>query len=73
MYIEKRTIKDKTKYFLAHSFREGGKIHKLRKLLGTDLSKETLEERKKKLLHRFMDTLRMVSRFWLVEIRRLLI
>jgi len=48
MYIEKRDYYGKTRYWLAHSFREGGKIHKIRKLLGTDLSKEVLEDRKKK-------------------------
>lgn len=48
MYIEKRTLKGKIKYYLSHSFREGGKIHKIRKFLGTDLSKEVLEDRKKK-------------------------
>ena len=49
MYIEEKIIKGKKKYFLAHSFREGEKVHKIRKLIGTDLSKEMLEERKKKL------------------------
>ena len=48
MYIEKRKSGEKTKYYLAHSFREGNKIHKIRKLLGSDLTKEVLEERKKK-------------------------
>jgi len=48
MYIEKRKYYGKTRYWLAHSFREGGKIHKIRKLLGTDLSREILEDRKKK-------------------------
>ena len=48
MYIEKRNYYGKTKYWLSHSFREGGKIHKIRKLLGTDLSPEVLEDRKKK-------------------------
>lgn len=48
MYIEKRNYYGKTRYWLAHSFREGGKIHKIRKLLGTDLPKEVLEDRKKK-------------------------
>jgi Fic family protein len=48
MYLEKRIINGKTKYFLAHSFREGGKIHKIRKLLGTDLPKDIFEERRKK-------------------------
>lgn len=48
MYLEKRNYYGKTRYWLAHSFREGGKIHKIRKLLGTDLSLEVLEDRKKK-------------------------
>lgn len=48
MYVEKRNYYGKTRYWLSHSFREGGKIHKIRKLLGTDLSKEVLEDRKKK-------------------------
>jgi Fic family protein len=48
MYVEKRNYYGKTRYWLAHSFREGGKIHKIRKLLGTNLSPEILEDRKKK-------------------------
>jgi Fic family protein len=48
MYIEKRKYYNNVRYWLAHSFREGGKIHKIRKLLGTDLSKEVLEDRKTK-------------------------
>ncbi len=49
MYIEKRNVKGKIKYYLAHSFREGDKINKIRKLIGIDLTKEVLEERKVKL------------------------
>ena len=48
MYVEKRKAKGKTTYYLAHSFRVGDKIHKIRKLLGTDLSSKILEERRKK-------------------------
>jgi len=48
MYIEKKKTKKGIKYYLAHSFREGKKIHKIRKLLGTDLTKKVLEDRKKK-------------------------
>jgi Fic family protein len=48
MYIEKRNIKGRIKYYLAHSFREGNKINKIRKLIGVDLTKEILEERKVK-------------------------
>jgi len=47
MYIEKRKIGKNIKYYLSHSFREGKKIHKIRKFLGKDLSKEKLEERRK--------------------------
>ncbi len=46
MYIEKRESKNKRKYYLAHSYREGLKIHKFRKYLGQDLTNEKLKERK---------------------------
>lgn len=46
MHIEKRTIGSKTKYYLAHSYREGAKVHKFRKYLGQDLKKTKLHERK---------------------------
>ncbi len=46
MYIEKRNFKGRIKYYLAHSFREGDKINKIRKLIGLDLTKEILEERR---------------------------
>jgi len=46
MYVEKRKAEKKTKYFLAHSFRERSKVYKFRKYLGQDLSKEKLNERK---------------------------
>ena len=48
MYIEKRKYYEGVRYWLSHSFREGRKIHKIRKLLGTDLSSKILEERRKK-------------------------
>jgi len=47
MHIEKRIINGKVKYYLAHSYREGPKVHKFRKYLGVDLAPEKLEERKK--------------------------
>lgn len=47
MHIEKRKAGKKTKYYLAHSYREGKKVHKFRKYLGTDLKPEKLEERRK--------------------------
>ena len=46
MYLEKRKENTKTKYYLNHSYREGSKVHKVSKYLGTDLSKEKLTERK---------------------------
>lgn len=48
MHIEKRNVGKKVKYYLGHSFREGKKVHKLRKFLGADLSKEMLNERVEK-------------------------
>lgn len=46
MHIEKRKQKGKSKYYLAHSYREGAKVHKFRKYLGQDLKLEKLKERK---------------------------
>lgn len=46
MHVEKRKAGKKTKYYLAHSYREGKRVHKFRKYLGTDLNPEKLKERK---------------------------
>jgi Fic family protein len=46
MHIEKRISGEKTKYYLAHSYREGKKVHKFSKYLGQDLKTEKLEERR---------------------------
>jgi len=45
MYIEKRKEGNKIKYYLAHSFREGGKVHKIRKFLGKGINDKELKER----------------------------
>jgi len=45
MYIEKRKEGNKIKYYLAHSFREGGKVHKIRKFLGKNINDKELKER----------------------------
>ena len=45
MYIEKRKEGNKIKYYLAHSFRETGKVHKIRKFLGKGINKEELKKR----------------------------
>ncbi len=47
MHVEKRESKDKIKYYLAHSYREGLKVHKFRKYLGQDLKPGLFEERKR--------------------------
>lgn len=45
MHLEKRKENGKTKYFLAHSYREGKHVHKFRKYLGQDLKPTLLKER----------------------------
>ena len=45
MHVEKRKVGKKIKYYLGHSFREGTKVHKIRKYLGVDLNKKLLDER----------------------------
>jgi len=45
MNLEKRKVGNKIKYYLGHSYREGLKVHKFRKYLGTDLSENKLKER----------------------------
>jgi len=46
MHVEKRKAGKSIKYYLAHSYREGDKVHKFRKYLGKDLRHAVLEERK---------------------------
>ncbi|MDP4012900.1 MAG: Fic family protein [Candidatus Nanoarchaeia archaeon] len=46
MHLEKRKSKGIIKYYIAHSFREGPKVHKFRKYLGQNLNQEILKERK---------------------------
>ena len=48
MYIEKRKLNGKVLYYLGHSFREGDKVHKIRKYLGADLLQTVLKEREEK-------------------------
>ncbi len=48
MNIEIRPVGKKKKYYLAHSFREGKKVIKIRRYLGSDLSKNKLEELRKR-------------------------
>ena len=48
MYLEKRKTKKGVKYYLAHSFREGGKVQKIRVYLGSNIDKKTLHQRQEK-------------------------
>ena len=48
MYIEKRKERKGIKYYLSHSFREGNKVHKIRKFLGKNINEQELEERVEK-------------------------
>lgn len=46
MHVEKRKSGGHVKYYLAHSFRRGGKVRKVRAYLGADLTEKQLAERK---------------------------
>jgi Fic family protein len=48
MYLETRKTKKGAKYYLAHSFREGGKVQKIRVYLGSNIDKKTLQQRQEK-------------------------
>ncbi len=48
MYIEKRKDGKGIKYYLSHSFREGNKVHKIRKFLGKNISEPELKKRVEK-------------------------
>ncbi|XHH08675.1 MAG: Fic family protein [Candidatus Bathyarchaeia archaeon] len=47
MHIETREKNGSKKYYLAHSFRDGSRVKKIRIFLGRDLTEETLNERAK--------------------------
>lgn len=44
MHVEKRKFRGKIKYYLAHSYRDGPKVRKIRRYLGVGLSKEQLKK-----------------------------
>ena len=46
MYVEKRKDGKNTKFYLVHSYREKGKVKKIRKYLGQNLTKSELKEEK---------------------------
>ncbi len=47
MFVEIRDAGGKKKYYLVHSFRQGKKVKKVRRFLGTNLNKEKLPELQK--------------------------
>ena len=48
MFVEKRKSGKNVKYFLVYSYREDGKVQKIRKYLGQNITKEKLKEEKEK-------------------------
>jgi len=63
MYLEKRRTKHGIKYYLAHSFREGGKVQKIRVYLGTGLKKKVLKQRQaraKELLEQQVNSFKII-------------
>jgi Fic family protein len=48
MYLEIRKKGKKKLYYLAHSFRDNGKVRKIRRYLGADLSKNQLDKLRKR-------------------------
>jgi len=63
MYLEQRKNTHGMKYYLAHSFREGGKVHKIRVYLGTNLTKHVLyqrTERAKELLSQQLNSFKII-------------
>lgn len=47
MHIEIRKVREHQKYYLAHSYRKNGKVHKVRVYLGSDISKSELVNKRK--------------------------
>jgi len=63
MYLEQRKNTHGMKYYLAHSFREGGKVHKIRVYLGTNITKKVLyqrTERAKELLSQQLNSFKII-------------
>ncbi len=48
MFLEKRKAGKRTKYYVVHSFRDGKKVVKLRRYIGTDLPPEKLRKAREK-------------------------
>lgn len=61
MYIEKRKSGKIIKYYLVHSYREGKNVQKLRKYLGSNLSKDNLNERIKNAEKKILELLKEIN------------
>lgn len=61
MYIEKRKIGSIVKYYLVHSYREEDRVKKIRKYLGSNLSKKELEEYKKRAEKKIKELLEKIN------------
>ncbi|MEK6947587.1 MAG: Fic family protein [Nanoarchaeota archaeon] len=61
MFIEKRKAGKNIKYFLAYSYREKGKVQKIRKYLGQNLAKDQLNEEKEKAKKHILEFLEELS------------
>jgi Fic family protein len=61
MHIEIREYKGLKKYYLAHSYRKNGKVRKIRIYLGSDLSGDTLDEKRKAAETRVKQRLELVG------------
>jgi len=60
MHLEVRKVKRRKRYYLAHSYRLGSKIRKIRVYLGTDLSKEEQDAKAKAAEARIKETLKTI-------------
>lgn len=61
MYVEKRISKKSVKYYLVYSYREKNKIEKIRKYLGSNLSKEELEKTEKNAREKIKEILEEIN------------
>ncbi len=61
MHIEIRRKGGRTHYYLAHSYRKGGRVRKIRAYLGDDLSKGQIENKRKEAEERIQSKLRIVE------------
>ena len=61
MYLEKRKVGKSIKYYLVHSYREGDKVEKIRRYLGSNLSGKELELERKNAEKIILDEISQIS------------